>query len=172
MVPSDAGHHENTERIPTFQGQFQSRRGTRIHVGYESRPIAKGLAPKIGELLSKTSLRLNKTPGGGLLHEGRPQAVLGAAWQRSSPPLSPERLDPASQGGEYTAPPDGQDARIAHRSASCLLRLPNQHRPTSKGQQQNIKTMKRGLCFRDTSSFKLKILQYMRRSTLSRMNRN
>lgn len=27
-----------------------------IHVGYESRPIAKGLAPKIGELLSKTSV--------------------------------------------------------------------------------------------------------------------
>jgi hypothetical protein len=55
MVPSDAGHHENTEIIQHFKGNSRVDVAPGIHVGYESRPIAKGLAPKIGELLSKTS---------------------------------------------------------------------------------------------------------------------
>jgi hypothetical protein len=55
MVPSDAGHHENTEIIQHFKGNSRVDVAPGIHDGYESRPIAKGLAPKIGELLSKTS---------------------------------------------------------------------------------------------------------------------
>ena len=55
-MPSYTGHHENTEIIQDFKGNSGVDVAPGLHVGDESRSIAKGLAAKMGELLSKISL--------------------------------------------------------------------------------------------------------------------
>ena len=55
MVPSKAGHHEDSRKIQRFKGKNWFYVAPGIQLANESRSIAKGLTAKTDELLSKTS---------------------------------------------------------------------------------------------------------------------
>ena len=63
MVPSDAGHHENSEYILEFKGKPGADVAPGFHVADEARPTAKGVTSNIEELLSKTSLSCMRRNG-------------------------------------------------------------------------------------------------------------
>ena len=55
MVPSRAGHHENSRKLQRFKGKNWYYVAPCFQLANEPAPIAKGLTAKTDELLSKTT---------------------------------------------------------------------------------------------------------------------
>jgi hypothetical protein len=64
MVPSKAGHHENSKIFQRFKGKKWRHVAPGFQLANESKAIAKGLTAKTDELLSKTSIGASAKQGG------------------------------------------------------------------------------------------------------------
>ena len=111
------------------------------------------------EAAAEGGAEAERAAGDGLLHEGGPAAVLGAAGEAVRDDV-PGRLDSPGGGvGDQDPPADGQDAGGAPQSGLLAYYDVMISSGPMEGTNNKIKTMKRqAYGFRDLEFFKLKIL--------------